>query len=184
MGTIISRLGKRFFLYKCELKILILGLDFSGKTTILYKLKLGQTLRSIPTIGFNVECVEYKNFRITFWDVGGQNKIRPLWRHYLHNTHGLVFVVDSHDKRRISEARCELHNILSDFELRTAILLVLASKQDVEGAMTVNEVADKLGLHCLRRRTWYIQSASGISGQGLYQGLHWLFNNVQFCCGP
>jgi len=102
------------------------GLDAAGKTTILYKLKLGEIVTTIPTIGFNVETVEYKNISFTVWDVGGQDKIRPLWRHYFQNTQGLIFVVDSNDRDRIGEARDELHRMLNEDELRDAALLIFA----------------------------------------------------------
>lgn len=88
-------------------------MDAAGKTTILYKLKLGEIVTTIPTIGFNVETVEYKNICFTVWDVGGQDKIRPLWRHYFQNTQGLIFVVDSNDRERIVEAEKELQNMVS-----------------------------------------------------------------------
>merc|ERR1712100_372560 len=78
---------------KREMRILMVGLDAAGKTTILYKLKLGEIVTTIPTIGFNVETVEYKKINFTVWDVGGQDKIRPLWRHYYQNTQGLILVV-------------------------------------------------------------------------------------------
>ena len=90
---------------KKDVRILMVGLDAAGKTTILYKLKLGEIVTTIPTIGFNVETVEYKNISFTVWDVGGQDKIRPLWRHYYQNTQGLIFVVDSSDRDRVDEAR-------------------------------------------------------------------------------
>lgn len=67
------------------------------------------------------------------WDVGGQDKIRPLWRHYYTGTQGLVFVVDSCDRERIDEARQELHRILSDREMKDCLLLVFANKQDLPG---------------------------------------------------
>lgn len=91
----------------------VVGLDAAGKTTILYKLKLGEIVTTIPTIGFNVETVEYKNICFTVWDVGGQDKIRPLWRHYFQNTQGLIFVVDSNDRERIAEAEKELQNMVN-----------------------------------------------------------------------
>lgn len=91
----------------------LVGLDAAGKTTILYKLKLGEIVTTIPTIGFNVETVEYKNICFTVWDVGGQDKIRPLWRHYFQNTQGLIFVVDSNDRERIVEAEKELQNMVN-----------------------------------------------------------------------
>merc|ERR1711892_782152 len=85
---------------KKDMRILMVGLDSAGKTTILYKLKLGEIVTTIPTIGFNVETVEYKNIGFTVWDVGGQDKIRPLWRHYFQNTQAVIFVVDSNDRER------------------------------------------------------------------------------------
>lgn len=88
-------------------------------------------LNFAPTIGFNVETVEYKNISFTVWDVGGQDKIRPLWRHYFQNTQGIIFVVDSNDRERVSEAREELQRMLNEDELRDALLLVFANKQDL-----------------------------------------------------
>lgn len=85
MGLTISSALTRLF-GKKQMRILMVGLDAAGKTTILYKLKLGEIVTTIPTIGFNVETVEYKNICFTVWDVGGQDKIRPLWRHYFQNT--------------------------------------------------------------------------------------------------
>ncbi|KAJ8637836.1 hypothetical protein MRB53_012103 [Persea americana] len=177
MGMAISRLIRLLFARK-EMRILMVGLDAAGKTTILYKLKLGEIVTTIPTIGFNVETVDYKNVSFTVWDVGGQDKIRPLWRHYFQNTQGLIFVIDSNDKERISEARDELHRMFSEEELRDATLLVFANKQDLPNAMSVSEITDKLGLHSLRQRRWYIQSACATTGEGLYEGLDWLSNNI------
>ena len=127
-GVFAKALGR--LVGKKEMRILMVGLDAAGKTTILYKLKLGEIVTTIPTIGFNVETVEYKNISFTVWDVGGQDKIRPLWRHYYQNTQGLIFVVDSNDKDRVGEAHDELHRMLSEDELREAIVLVFANKQD------------------------------------------------------
>jgi ADP-ribosylation factor protein 1 len=127
-----------------EKRILMVGLDAAGKTTILYKLKLGEVVTTIPTIGFNVETVEYKKISFTVWDVGGQDKIRPLWRHYYQNTDALVFVVDSNDRDRIDDsqgyersARDELQRMLAEDELRDAVVLVFANKQDLPNAMKV-----------------------------------------------
>ncbi|KAM3726169.1 ADP-ribosylation factor [Dirofilaria immitis] len=156
----------------------MVGLDAAGKTTILYKLKLGEIVTTIPTIGFNVETVEYKNISFTVWDVGGQDKIRPLWRHYFQNTQGLIFVVDSNDRERIEESRAELHKMLSEDELRDATLLVFANKQDLPNAMSAAELTDKLGLHNLRSRQWYIQATCATQGHGLYEGLDWLSNQL------
>ncbi|KAM0897825.1 hypothetical protein ACQ4PT_022292 [Festuca glaucescens] len=177
MGLAFGKLFSRLFAKK-EMRILMVGLDAAGKTTILYKLKLGEIVTTIPTIGFNVETVEYKNISFTVWDVGGQDKIRPLWRHYFQNTQGLIFVVDSNDRDRVVEARDELHRMLNEDELRDAVLLVFANKQDLPNAMNAAEITDKLGLHSLRQRHWYIQSTCATSGEGLYEGLDWLSSNI------
>lgn len=160
------------------MRILMVGLDAAGKTTILYKLKLGEIVTTIPTIGFNVETVEYKNINFTVWDVGGQDKIRPLWRHYFQNTQGLIFVVDSNDRERADEAKEELSKMLQEAELQDAVLLVFANKQDLPNAMTAAEITDKLALNTYRGRTWYIQGTCATQGTGLYEGLDWLSNEL------
>ncbi|KAK0734846.1 ADP-ribosylation factor family-domain-containing protein [Lasiosphaeria miniovina] len=176
MGMLLSKLQDLW--NKKEMRILMVGLDAAGKTTILYKLKLGEVVTTIPTIGFNVETVEYKQIQFTVWDVGGQDKIRPLWRHYFQNTQGIIFVVDSNDRDRVVEAREELQRMLNEDELRDAALLVFANKQDLPNAMSPAEVTDKLGLTSLRQRAWFIQSTCATSGDGLYEGLEWLSNTV------
>uniref|UniRef100_A0A5K3ENM9 ADP-ribosylation factor n=1 Tax=Mesocestoides corti TaxID=53468 RepID=A0A5K3ENM9_MESCO len=173
MGLTISSLFNQFF-GKKNVRILMVGLDAAGKTTILYKLKLGEVVTTIPTIGFNVESVEYHNLNFTVWDVGGQDKIRPLWRHYFQNTQGLIFVVDSNDRDRIGEAAEELQKMLSEEDLANAAVLVFANKQDLPNAMPTTEVTDKLRLHTLRGREWYIQSSCATTGEGLYEGMDWL----------
>ncbi|XP_042351736.1 ADP-ribosylation factor 4-like [Plectropomus leopardus] len=173
MGLTISSLFDRLFSKK-QMRILMVGLDAAGKTTILYKLKLGEIVTTIPTIGFNVETVEYKNISFTVWDVGGQDKIRPLWRHYFQNTQGLIFVIDSNDRERVAESAEELGKMLSEDELRNAVLLVFANKQDLPNALPVSDLTEKLNLHSLHNRNWYVQQASAIHGDGLYEGLDWL----------
>ena len=168
---------KRLFSKK-EMRILMVGLDAAGKTTILYKLKLGEIVTTIPTIGFNVETVEYKNINFTVWDVGGQDKIRPLWRHYYQNTQGIIFVVDSNDRERAEDAREELHRMLNEPELSDAVLLVFANKQDLPKAMKPADVAEKLGLSSLRTRVWHIQGCCATTGDGLYEGLDWLVETL------
>ena len=156
----------------------MLGLDAAGKTTILYRLKVGEVLHTVPTIGFNVETVEYRNVTFQVWDVGGQEKLRRLWRHYYRGTHGLIYVVDSNDRYRIDTAREELEAILASDEMDGASLLVLANKQDLPDAMPPAEVAEKLGLHKMRGREWFIQGSNGVTGDGLYEGMDWLVKSV------
>jgi len=178
MGKLLSKIfGNR------EMRILMLGLDAAGKTTILYKLKLGQSVTTIPTVGFNVETVTYIKVKFNVWDVGGQDKIRPLWRHYYTGTHGLIFVVDCADRDRIDEARMELHRIINDREMRDAIILIFANKQDLPDAMKPHEIQEKLGLTRISDRSWYVQPACATTGDGLYEGLTWLTMNHKASVG-
>ncbi|TPX31136.1 hypothetical protein SmJEL517_g05445 [Synchytrium microbalum] len=127
----------------------MVGLDGAGKTTVLYKLKLGEVVTTIPTVGFNVETVVYKSLSLTVWDVGGQERIRPLWAHYFQNSEALIFLVDSNDRdpHRISEARDELQRLLSDEVLGDIPVLLYVNKQDLPFAAPALKVADELGLN-------------------------------------
>uniref|UniRef100_A0A2K6S5X8 ADP-ribosylation factor n=1 Tax=Saimiri boliviensis boliviensis TaxID=39432 RepID=A0A2K6S5X8_SAIBB len=171
MGNIFANLFKGLF-GKNKMRILMVGLDAARKTMILYKIKLGEIVTTIPTIGFNTETVKYKNMSFTVWDVGGQDKIRPLWHHYFQNTQGLIFVVDINDRGCMNEAHEELMRMLAEDKLQDAVLLVFANKQDLPNAMNAAEITDKLGLHFLHHRNWYIQATCTTSSKGL--------NNDQF----
>ncbi|XP_043855438.1 ADP-ribosylation factor 3-like [Dromiciops gliroides] len=177
-GNIFGNLLKSL-IGKKEMLISMVGLDAAGKTTILYKLKLGEIVTTIPTIGFNVETVEYKNISFTVWDVGGQDKILPLWRHCFQNTQSLIFVVNSNDWERMNETREELMRMLAKDELWDVVLLVFANKQDLFNAMKEAEITDKLGLHSVSHCNWYIQATCATSRDGLYEGLDWLANQLK-----
>jgi small GTP-binding protein len=161
-----------------EIRLLMLGLDASGKTTILYKMKMGEVSYTVPTIGFNVESISYRNIQFNVWDIGGQDKIRPLWRHYFVNTQGLIFVVDSEDSERLDEARHELVQLLDDTLLEKIPLLILANKQDSPRAVSVHSVKNRLELDSITNRPYHIQGCSAISGEGLSEGLDWLHQQL------
>ncbi|XP_078656668.1 E3 ubiquitin-protein ligase TRIM23-like [Branchiostoma floridae x Branchiostoma belcheri] len=164
---------------KMEMRVVTLGLDESGKTAILFKLKQDEFMQTIPTIGFNVETVEYKNLKFTIWDVGGKPKLRPLWKHYYLNTQAVIFVVDSVDCARIDEAYDELSKLLAEKELREAVLLVFANKQDLPNALPIEEITDRLSLHKLCcGRSWHIQACDARTGMGLHDGLDWLSHQL------
>ena len=163
-----------------DAKLLMLGLDAAGKTTVLHKLKLNEVVSTIPTIGFNVETLQpVKNVSFTVWDIGGQETLRSLWRHYLTNTDGLVFIVDSADHQRFTEAKGELDWILDSEEMKGVPLVVLANKQDLGSSRSPSLVAEKLGLHTLRDREWYVQGTSAVSGDGLLEGMQKLSSLVK-----
>ena len=162
---------------KKEARIVMVGLDAAGKTTVLYKLKLNEVCTTIPTIGFNVEKVEYRNLKMTIWDIGGQDILRPLWRHYYDNSNGVIFVVDSCDEARMKIAAAELEKVMSEDALRDARLCVFANKQDLPSALSPSEISQKLRLSNLKQR-WWVQGTSATSGAGLYEGLDWLAANI------
>ena len=121
----------------------------------------------------------YKNIEMTMWDVGGQDKIRRLWRHYFENTDALIFVVDANDRERVDEACEELHALVKNPQLSSASILVFANKMDLPHSMSASEVAEKLHLSGLPNRNWYIQSSSATTGQGLHEGLDWLAEKLK-----
>ncbi|CAG5120153.1 unnamed protein product, partial [Candidula unifasciata] len=166
-----------------ERRILILGLDGAGKTTILYRLQMIMTsltlkvancsnvFRASAAIGFNVETVTYKNLKFQVWDLGGQTSIRPYWRCYYSNTDAIIYVVDSMDRDRIGISKQELVSMLEEDELKKSVLVVFANKQDIEGAMSVTEVANSLGLPALKNRKYQIFKTSAIKGEGLDEAM-------------
>lgn len=224
-----------------EVRILILGLDNAGKTTILYRLQneSDEAVQTIPTIGFNVETLQYKNIKVSIepecipwwidvetigmndpvlfhiasiqfyeilltlvfvhrlvgkiqtttthlngyqfqvWDLGGQTSIRPYWRCYYPNTDAIIFVVDSADSERMPVAKGELAAMLEEDELKDAILLVFANKQDQKGAMNAQQISDALGLPEIRNRQWSIQETSALKGKGLFEGFDWLVTCIK-----
>ena len=145
------------FLGKPETRVLVLGLDESGKSTIVYRLKHGKVDETeiIHTIGFNVECVEYKKMIFSLWDIGGAKETRSFWRFYYEGSQAIIFVFDStSDAQRVEEAREDLHRLLTEHELWDAPLLIMANKQDASGAMASREITEKLQLYSLANRNW------------------------------
>lgn len=180
MGGVLSTIKNLFSSFSDrDRRIIMIGLDAAGKSTILYRLNLGEVLTTIPTVGFNVETVEYKRLSMQIWDIGGQHKIRPLWRHYYQNTDAIIYVVDSADRERMEEAHEELSRALENDELRGVPLLVYANKQDLPNAMKPQEVADTMGLNKLRTRQWKVQGSIMMTGDGLYEGMDWVTNQLK-----
>ncbi|OQS00098.1 ADP-ribosylation factor 2 [Thraustotheca clavata] len=163
-----------------EVRILMLGLDNAGKTTILKKF-MGQDITMIsPTLGFDIQTLEYKQFKLNVWDVGGQQTIRSYWRNYFEQTDGLVWVIDSADRRRMDDCKRELAMILTQEKLAGATLLIFANKQDLPGALTPEEIVIALGLNDAQfeNRHWKIQSCSAFTGTGLVDGIDWMVTDI------
>jgi small GTP-binding protein len=159
---------------------MIVGLDNAGKTTILNHLKKDRDVVStvaehtIPTIGYNVETIQYKQVSFTLYDCGGQQKVRHLWRQFYQDANCVIFVVDLNDKDRIEEAREELHNMMSDELLKNASLLVYANKSDLPNAISENELCSALRLREMTGRTWFVQKSVATTGLGIFDGLEWI----------
>lgn len=167
-----------------SLHVVVIGLDSAGKTSLLYRLKLREFVKTIPTKGFNTEKIKVsmgasRSISFQVWDVGGQEKLRPLWKSYTRRTDGMVFVVDSTELERMEEAKVELHKITRTSENQGVPVLVLANKQDLDAALTVSEVEKLLSVHELSAHTLHhVQGCSAVDGQGLQPGLEKLHEMI------
>mmetsp|Transcript_25865 Transcript_25865/g.46785 ORF Transcript_25865/g.46785 Transcript_25865/m.46785 type:complete len:193 (-) Transcript_25865:401-979(-) len=163
-----------------EARILVLGLDNAGKTTILKKLSNEDITHIMPTQGFNIKSLDHDGVKLNVWDIGGQKTIRAYWRNYYEGTDALLYVVDSADKKRAeTEVGPELGKLLEDDKLAGVPLLVFANKQDLLNALSAKTIADLLGLDGIRDRTWQIQPCSAKTGEGLEEGITWVVDKVQ-----
>lgn len=161
-----------------EVRLLMLGLDNAGKTTILKKYN-GEDISSIsPTLGFNIKTLEYQGYKLNVWDVGGQTTIRSYWRNYFEQTDGLVWVVDSGDKIRLEDCRKELHLLLLQERLAGASLLVFCNKQDLQGSLSVEEIKEFLQLDNFQTRHWAVVPCSAVTGEGLIEGINWIVGDI------
>ncbi|KAG5378015.1 hypothetical protein IGI04_025857 [Brassica rapa subsp. trilocularis] len=165
-----------------EMRILMVGLDNSGKTTIVLKMNGEDTSVISPTLGFNIKTIIYQKYTLNIWDVGGQKTIRSYWRNYFEQTDGLVWVVDSSDLRRLDDCKMELDNLLKEERLAGSSLLILANKQDIQGALTPEEIGKVLNLESMdKSRHWKIVGCSAYTGEGLLEGFDWLVQEFTFC---
>ncbi|RLN88077.1 hypothetical protein BBJ28_00015455 [Nothophytophthora sp. Chile5] len=176
MGNLLSSLFDRLrsSFDKRKSSITIIGLDAAGKTTLLYRMKLGEVILTMPTIGYNVETFQYKNIKFTAWDIGGNKHTRRWWQQYIDNIDAVIFVVDATDHERVDEAKQALHLIFEAEELSNTKLLVYANKQDQPGAMSAEELQEKLELSEATKNPTRVQTCIATTGEGVYAGLDWL----------
>lgn len=161
-----------------EARLLVLGLDNSGKTTILKKLSDEDITHIMPTQGFNIKSLMRDGFKLNVWDIGGQKSIRPYWRNYYDQTDALIYVIDSADRRRMDEAGVELTQLLDEERLSHVPLLVMANKQDLLNALSEEEISVELGLNELRDRIWQILPCSAKTGDGLQEAMEWIVEQI------
>eukprot|EP01112_Ceratiomyxa_fruticulosa_P007277 TRINITY_DN1882_c0_g1_i2.p1 TRINITY_DN1882_c0_g1~~TRINITY_DN1882_c0_g1_i2.p1 ORF type:complete len:212 (+),score=47.12 TRINITY_DN1882_c0_g1_i2:82-636(+) len=161
-----------------EMRLLMLGLDNAGKTTIIKKFN-GEDITTIsPTLGFNIQTLEYEGYKLNIWDIGGQKSLRSYWRNYYEENDAVIWVVDSADRRRLDDCKEELHALLMEEKLAGASFLVFANKQDLPGALTPSEIVQYLNLEGITTHHWNIQACSAVNGSGLVEGIDWVVKDV------
>ncbi|MGH0118282.1 UNVERIFIED_CONTAM: hypothetical protein FKN15_049303 [Acipenser sinensis] len=161
-----------------ELRIVLLGLDNAGKTTLLKKLASEDISTITPTQGFNIKSVASNGMKLNVWDIGGQRKIRPFWKKYLENTDLLIYIIDSADKKRFEETGQELSDLIEEDNLKAVPVLIFANRQDLVTAAPASEITEGLNLHTYRDREWQIQACAALSGEGLQDGMNWICNTI------
>ncbi|RKF57656.1 ADP-ribosylation factor-like protein 2 [Golovinomyces cichoracearum] len=162
-----------------EMRILMLGLDNAGKTTIVRRI-MGEEIESIsPTLGFIIKTIDFEGFKLNIWDVGGQKTLRSYWRNYFEKTDALIWVVDATDRARIDDCRDELHGLLKEERLSGASLLVFANKTDVDGCMSEEDISLGLQVDAIRTHQWHVISCSAVTGSNLNEGLAWVVQDAK-----
>ncbi|KAI9833992.1 MAG: hypothetical protein M1826_005897 [Phylliscum demangeonii] len=154
-----------------EMRILMLGLDNAGKTTIVKRIMNEEVNSVSPTLGFIIKTIEHEGW---VGDVGGQKTLRSYWRNYFEKTDALIWVVDATDRLRLDDCRAELAALLQEERLSGASLLVFANKTDINGCMTESDLREGLKLDAITTHRWTIMCCSGITGFQLRHGLDWV----------
>ena len=163
-----------------NLRILMIGLDSAGKTSTLLSLKNLEKQQTIPTVGYNVETIIYKNTKLNIWDIGGQTNIRPLWRRHFLGTQAIIFVIDSADADRFEEAKTILYQSLESNELADIPLIILANKQDQVNASSIDQIVRFFGFdRNLGNRPWKIEGTCATNGEGLGKVAEWLYQQIK-----
>ena len=179
MGFIFSKILDFFSRSRNNFRIIILGIQNAGKTTILYRLSIGQLVKTTPTIGSNVEEISYNNVKLQAWDLGGQESSRSMWEVYFVNTDAVIYVIDTHDET-FDESKAQFYKLLKHDALKNAIILIYANKQDLSGAKSVNEIIQIYEFNNIKDHVWNIQPCSAQTGEGLITGMKWLSDQLVF----
>ena len=179
MGFLFSKILDFFSRSRNNFKIIILGIQNAGKTTILYRLSIGQLVKTTPTIGSNVEEISYNNVKLQAWDLGGQESTRSIWDVYFINTDAIIYVIDTHDET-YDDSKTQFYKLLKNEALKNAIVLIYANKQDLPGAKSVGEIIQIYEFDTIKDHIWHIQPCSALTGEGLITGMKWLSDQLVF----
>ncbi|MHA1798950.1 MAG: ADP-ribosylation factor family protein [Candidatus Helarchaeota archaeon] len=173
-----SWLKKIFSRSKKDIKLVMIGLDNAGKTTILNYLKAGITTETIPTVGVNHETFKFKKLNFNCYDIGGQVSFREFWKEAAQDCNALIFVVDSSDKERLEEAKDELNEIISKHLGDKIPIMIFSNKIDLPNHATHSEIVKTFDLPILQERNWHIQETSAKTGDGFLEGFIWLYQEL------
>lgn len=178
----------KYLFQKDEYCILILGLDNAGKSTLLEQIKRiygnnysGLAFEKIKaTIGLNIGKITMNHVKLIFWDLGGQQELRSLWDKYYEECHGVIYVIDSSDERRLEESHVTFETVMHDSHIEGTPLLILANKQDLQGSLDVETVKNAFdgNSSSIGQRDYYIQPTSALTGDGISDGISWLVQRV------
>lgn len=175
----------KYVFAKDEFRVLILGVDRAGKTTLLEKLKSiylkGEGLppdRVVPTVGLNIGRIEDAKAKLVFWDLGGQVSLRTIWEKYYEEAHAIMYVIDAATASSFEDSKSALEKVIRHEHLRGAPLLIVANKQDLPGAIDEEELAKFLHKE-LDERTYTFQAVSAYDGRGIKSGIDWLVEQME-----
>jgi len=165
---------------KKQSKVICLGLDNGGKSTILNFLKPEAKKTTVEaTVGFSAEKLKHDNINYTFFDMSGQGRYRNLWEHYYSDAQGIVFVIDSSDDIRMCIVKDELDSMLANAEIKSrAPILFYANKMDKPKALKPTDISKLLKLDLITDRRWTIIPSNALKGTGLQEGLKWLSQHM------
>ena len=178
MGFLITKIFDFFFFFINNFKILILGIQNAGKTSILYRLSIGQFVRTTPTIGSNLEEINYQNVKMQAWDLGGQEKMRSVWDVYYLNSDAIIYVIDSNDFENFEESKNQFYLLLKNEALKNAVLLIFANKQDLITSKKIPDLIQIYDFDKIKDHIWHIQPCSALTGEGLEVGIKWLSDQL------
>ncbi|GMS82079.1 hypothetical protein PENTCL1PPCAC_4254, partial [Pristionchus entomophagus] len=175
MGSVLTRLRNPFTTTKKRVQVLMSGLDGSGKTSIVHRIKWGTFVNpGSANVSYYMEEITHNNITFLLYDLGASDKIRQRWISIFKDAEALIYVIDCTDDGRIEDAKYELHQHLRDPNMKGVQLLVLVSKRDLPNEMTNEMVIEQLDLTSIEDRDWHIESTSCKTGEGLFEGLAWI----------
>ncbi|KAJ2662145.1 ADP-ribosylation factor-like protein 8B [Coemansia sp. RSA 1200] len=136
--------------WKEEMELTLVGLQNSGKTTLVNVIASGQfTEDMIPTVGCNMRKLTKGNVTMKLWDIGGQPRFRSMWERYCRGVNAIVFVIDAADHAKLDQARAELWSLVEKPALANIPVLVLGNKNDLDEALTVDQLIEAMNLQAI-----------------------------------